>query len=73
MKERISREETSNWKLGIFYVNPQDPALWVPKRFAPGMTINLGHPKGRLVLAGIGILLGIIILTPVLIALFVIK
>ncbi|HLW01373.1 MAG TPA: DUF5808 domain-containing protein [Ktedonobacterales bacterium] len=67
MKEQMSHEEPGAWKLGVFYVNPQNPALWVPKRFSPGWTINLGHPKGRLALAGIGVLLGIIILTPLLV------
>jgi len=32
------------WKLGLFYVNRADPALFVEKRFGVGYTINLGHP-----------------------------
>ncbi len=31
------------WKLGLFYFNPGDPALFVEKRFGIGWTINLGH------------------------------
>ena len=31
------------WK-GIFYSNPDDPALWVPKRFGLGYTLNFGNP-----------------------------
>lgn len=57
MNERMSREEPGAWKLGIFYLKQEDPALWVPKRFSPGMTINLGYPKGRLLMAGVGVLL----------------
>lgn len=34
------------WKAGIFYVNPDDPALTVQRRFGVGWTINLGHPAG---------------------------
>jgi uncharacterized membrane protein len=34
----------SAWKLGLFYFNPGDPALFVEKRFGIGWTINLGHP-----------------------------
>jgi uncharacterized membrane protein len=30
------------WKLGIFYVNPADPAIFVPKRFGIGYTCNFG-------------------------------
>ena len=31
------------WKLGLFYVNRNDPALFVEKRFGIGYTINFGH------------------------------
>lgn len=34
------------WKGGMFYLNRNDPALWVPKRFGVGWTVNLGHPAG---------------------------
>ena len=34
------------WKAGLFYVNRNDPALLVPRRFGIGWTINLGHPTG---------------------------
>lgn len=34
------------WKAGLFYVNPDDPALMVPKRIGVGWTINLGRPGG---------------------------
>lgn len=72
MKEHTSHEEPGVWKLGVFYVNPQNPSLWVPKRNPTlGWTINLGHPKGRLVLAGVGVLLSIIILTPLLVTLII--
>jgi hypothetical protein len=30
------------WK-GIFYSNPDDPALWVPKRYGLGYTLNFGN------------------------------
>lgn len=34
-------------KWGI-YRNPSDPDLWVPKLYGYGWTINMAHPKGRL-------------------------
>jgi uncharacterized membrane protein len=34
------------WKWGQFYNNPQDPALFVPKRVGVGWTLNYGHPWG---------------------------
>jgi uncharacterized membrane protein len=46
------------WRLGLFYVNGDDPALFVEKRFGIGYTINWGHPGawlliGTLVVAAI--------------------
>ena len=40
------------WKLGLFYVNREDPALFVEKRFGIGWTINFGNPRALYVLAG---------------------
>ena len=31
------------WR-GVFYSNPEDRALLVPKRFGIGYTLNFGHP-----------------------------
>ena len=31
------------WKLGQIYINPNDPALVVEKRFGVGYTLNLGN------------------------------
>jgi hypothetical protein len=31
------------WKLGIFYFNPADPAIFLEKRFGIGYTINFGN------------------------------
>lgn len=43
------RDEDRHWKGGLVYVNPGDPALFVPKRFGVGVTINIGHPGGILI------------------------
>jgi len=32
------------WKLGLFYVNRDDPAVFIEKRFGVGYTVNFGHP-----------------------------
>src|SRR5713226_5177903 len=56
----LDRTDARNWKLG-FYLNPQDPALFVPKLNPnTGTTINIGHPRGRLVAASL--LLGVALL-----------
>ena len=38
------------WK-GVFYSNPDDPALFVPKRYGIGYTLNFGNPWSWVVLA----------------------
>ncbi|MDR3052642.1 MAG: DUF5808 domain-containing protein [Coriobacteriales bacterium] len=41
------------WKLGLIYVNPNDPALFVETRFGVGYTANLGRPLSWMILAGL--------------------
>lgn len=55
------------WKAGIFYVNPEDPALIVEKRFGIGYTLNFGRPAAWGLLAAILIGLGVV---PLVIAFF---
>lgn len=40
------RDDDRHWRGGLIYVNAGDPALFVPKRFGVGVTLNLGHPGG---------------------------
>jgi hypothetical protein len=35
---------SEHYRGGVFYVNPQDPRLWVPKRVGVGWTLNYGRP-----------------------------
>ncbi len=44
----IFRDDDQYWYGGVFYNNPDDPAMFVPKRFGLGWTVNLGNPKGKL-------------------------
>lgn len=39
-------DDDQHWKGGLIYVNRDDPALVVPRRFGLGWTVNLGHPAG---------------------------
>jgi uncharacterized membrane protein len=41
------------WKLGQFYFNPKDPAVFVEKRFGLGWTINFGHVLSWLFFGGL--------------------
>jgi uncharacterized membrane protein len=58
------RTEDRYWKGGFIYVNSQDPALLVEKRFGIGYTLNFGHP-------GTWIIMAVLVLGPVLVALAV--
>ncbi|MDR1014860.1 MAG: DUF5808 domain-containing protein [Coriobacteriales bacterium] len=40
----VNVDDDRYWKLGQFYVNPVDPALFVEKRFGIGYTCNFGRP-----------------------------
>jgi len=46
-------DDDSYWKLGVIYVNRNDPSVFVEKRFGVGWTVNLGHPVSWLFLIGI--------------------
>jgi uncharacterized membrane protein len=41
----------ARWKLGLFYFNPDDPALFVEKRIGIGYTINFAHASGWIIMA----------------------
>lgn len=47
------------WKAGMFYVNPDDPAILVEKRFGIGYTLNFGRTAAwLLMLAILGVAIG---------------
>ena len=39
--------DPARWKWGMFYVAPDDPSLFVEKRWGGGYTVNFGIPAGR--------------------------
>lgn len=43
-------DNDAHWKLGVFYVNKQDPTIFVEKRFGVGWSINFGNPIGYLII-----------------------
>jgi uncharacterized membrane protein len=58
------RTEDRYWKGGFLYVNSQDPALFVEKRFGIGYTLNFGRPGSWIIVAAL-------VLAPVVLALVV--
>ncbi|WP_245835669.1 DUF1648 domain-containing protein [Virgibacillus ndiopensis] len=56
----IDRDDDRYWKLGQFYFNKNDPALFLEKRFGIGWTINLARPLAWIMfLVIIGLAVGI--------------
>lgn len=63
----INRNDEKYWKGGLFYVNKNDPALFVEKRFGVGFTINFGRPLAIVIFVGIlAIIAAVAILSSVL-------
>ncbi|MBI5069402.1 MAG: hypothetical protein HZB56_14295 [Deltaproteobacteria bacterium] len=42
--------EERHWLAGALYLNRADPAVLVPQRLGPGLTVNLGRPLGWVLL-----------------------
>ncbi len=59
--EVINADDDQYWKGGLFYFNPEDPSIFVEKRFGVGWTMNFARPLGYFIL--IGPLLIILIVT----------
>jgi len=53
---------SDHWKFGVFYANRDDSALFVPKRFGIGYTLNFGH-------AGAWVIMALTLIVPLLLAL----
>lgn len=51
--DAVARDDDRFWKLGMFYVNADDPSIIVPKRFGVGWTINHARPAAWLLVIAI--------------------
>jgi len=49
--DTIPADDDRFWKLGIFYVNKDDPSLFLLERFGVGWTVNFGRPAVWVILA----------------------
>jgi uncharacterized membrane protein len=66
--DTVFRDDDRYWYAGFFYNNPDDPALFVPKRFGLGWTMNFGHPRSKLVLIGLLVGMLVLLILPILIS-----
>ncbi len=57
--EVIRRDDDKYWKWGVYYVNRDDPALFVEKRFGVGFTINFGRPAAIFMMIGLLVLIAV--------------
>jgi uncharacterized membrane protein len=57
--------DPGHYRCGLFYVNPEDPRVWVEKRAGYGWTLNFARPAAFLVL--------LLLLAPALIALALVR
>ncbi len=48
----INRDDDRLYRWGLIYFNADDPALFVPKRFGVGWTVNMARPIAWVLLAG---------------------
>jgi uncharacterized membrane protein len=55
------RDDDRYWRGGLFYINREDRALLVPRRFGLGWTLNFGNPRAVMLLAGLLPLIGLLI------------
>lgn len=55
------RDDDKYWRGGLFYVNRDDHALMIPRRFGVGWTLNFGNPQAAMLLAAVAALIGLVI------------
>jgi uncharacterized membrane protein len=48
----VNPDDDQYWKYGVFYVNRNDPALFLEKRAGIGWTLNFGHPLSWVIIIG---------------------
>ena len=49
--EQSPEKNNANYTLGVFYYNPNDPRVSVPKRWGYGSTLNFARAGSYLILA----------------------
>lgn len=65
-EEKIYFEKTEGqWKGGMIYYNPEDPAIMVEKRMGGGYTFNFGNPRAMAIFFGIIIVTLVIVIASI--------
>lgn len=50
--ETMLADDDEHWKLGVFYVNPDDASVFLPERFGIGWTLNFARPAAWAIMLG---------------------
>jgi len=58
----VDRDDDKYWKGGLIYYNPDDPALFVEKRFGVGWTFNFARPTAWLFILAVILIILVIAL-----------
>lgn len=56
----MDRTDRKLWKAGVFYYNPDDPELVVPKRVGVGRTLNMARRASWFIIGGPMLAIGLI-------------
>lgn len=55
----VNRDDDRLYRGGLIYFNRDDPALWVPKRFGVGWTVNMARPAAWALIAALAALVAV--------------
>src|SRR6201996_5039547 len=55
------RDDDKSWRGGLLYINRQDHALFVPRRYGLGWALNFGNPRTAMLIAGLLALIGLLV------------
>ena len=62
--DHIDVDNDEWWKAGVFYWAPDDPSIFVPKRFGMGWTLNFGNWRSwAIMVAFVAVTVGIVVLS----------
>ena len=61
-------DDDAHWVAGVFYVNRDDPSLFLPERFGVGWTVNLGRPVVWAIMAAfVAVMVAFVVLSVVMV------
>jgi uncharacterized membrane protein len=56
--------ESQSWKWGMFYYNPMDKRIFLPKRSGLGLTLNFANPVATVIMCALFLIIIITLIYP---------